>query len=167
VFDWKSVAHRAYDHQTLTNGPSPSAPHKVEITSSRHRLKVGLVDNRKLRVVVADDHPMGAKCEVIATASDGKSALQCISELDPDVAVLDLSMPGLSGLEVTRELMSNGRKPAVVICSAHVMPEIVEAIREAGASGFVSKHRCTQDLLPAIEAAASGQSYFPAPSMMA
>ena len=134
------------------------------------------MDNKKLRVVVADDHPMwllmlasilGAKCEVIATASDGKSALQYISQLDPDVAVVDLSMPGLSGLEVTRELMSNGRKPAVVICSAHVMPDIIEAIREAGASGFVSKHRCVQDLLPAIEAAASGQSYFPTPSVMA
>jgi DNA-binding NarL/FixJ family response regulator len=134
------------------------------------------VDNRKLRVVVADDHPMwllmlasilGAKCEVVATATDGKSALQCISQFDPDVAVLDLSMPGFSGLEVTRELMSKGRKPAVVICSAHVMPDIIEAIREAGASGFVSKHRCTQDLLPAIEAAASGRSFFPAQSVMA
>lgn len=134
------------------------------------------MDNKKLRVVVADDHPMwllmlasilGADCEVIATAADGKSALQYVSRFDPDVVVLDLCMPGLSGLEVTRELMSNGPRPAVVICSAHVMPDIIEAIREAGASGFVSKHCCAQDLLPAIEAAASGRYFFPAQPVMA
>jgi DNA-binding NarL/FixJ family response regulator len=125
----------------------------------------------KMRIVVADDNPkwllmivsiVGAKFEVIATAADGKSALQCISHHNPDVAILDLGMPGLTGLEVTRELMKNALNTAVVICSAHVMQELVDAAREAGALGFVFKHRCTQDLLPAVEAAGNGRLCFPA-----
>jgi two-component system response regulator EvgA len=124
----------------------------------------------KLRVLLADDHPkwlamlvsiVGAECEVVATAVDGKSALQAISHFNPDVAVLDIGMPRLNGLDVTRELMKNGRRPAVVICSAHAMPELVEAAREAGASGFVCKQRCAQDLLPAVEAAGRGRLSFP------
>jgi DNA-binding NarL/FixJ family response regulator len=125
----------------------------------------------KFRVVLADDHPkwlpmlvsvVGAEFEVVATAVDGESALQAISDFNPDVAVLDIGMPALNGLDVTRELMKNGRRPAVVICSAHAMPELVEAAREAGASGFVFKHRCAQDLLPAIDAA--GRGVFLSPS---
>jgi len=87
--------------------------------------------------------------------------LQSISYFKPNVAVLDLGMPGLSGIEVTRELMKNGERTAVVICSAHVMPEFVEAARLAGVVGYVLKHSCTRDLLAAVEAAADGRLSFP------
>src|SRR5205807_6770226 len=125
---------RACDGANPHNRPFTIVPSESRSFLRPHRLKVGLMDNKKLRVVVADDHPMwllmlasilGANCEVVATAADGKSALQYVSRFDPDVVVLDLCMPGLSGLEVTRELMSNGPRPAVVICSAHVMPDII------------------------------------------
>jgi DNA-binding NarL/FixJ family response regulator len=124
----------------------------------------------KLRVVLADDNSkwllllvsiLEAKCQVVATAVDGKSALQAISEFKPDVAVLDLGMPAPNGIDITRQLMSNGRKPPVVICSAETAQEIVEAAREAGALGFVFKHSCTRDLLPAVEAAGNGRLCFP------
>jgi DNA-binding NarL/FixJ family response regulator len=122
-----------------------------------------------MRVVVADDNPkwlrmlasiVEAKYEVVSTALDGKSALQSISQVKPDVAVLDLEMPGLNGLEVTRKIMGNGQRPPVVICSADTTPELVEAARRAGAAGYVFKHCCTRDLLPAIEAVASGRVFF-------
>jgi DNA-binding NarL/FixJ family response regulator len=128
------------------------------------------VNNTKLRVVVADDNPkwlqmlvsiVGARFEVVATAVDGNLALQALSQHKPDVAVLDLAMPGVSGIEITQHLMSNGRKPPVVICSAESTQEIVEAARQAGAAGYVFKHCCTRDLVPAIEAAANGQPSFP------
>jgi CheY-like chemotaxis protein len=128
------------------------------------------VRKTKLQVVVADDNPkwlqmlvsiVEARFEVVATALDGESALQAISQHKPDVAVLDFEMPGLSGIEITRELMSNGRKPPVVICSAHAIHELVEAAREAGAAGFVFKQCCTRDLLTAVEAADSGHPFFP------
>jgi DNA-binding NarL/FixJ family response regulator len=123
-----------------------------------------------MRIVLADDHPkwlqmlvsiVEVEFDVVATALDGPSALQAISQHKPDVAVLDLEMPGLSGLDVTRQVMSNGHKPGVVICSAHVSPEIMGAAREAGASGYVFKHNCARDLLPAVEAACKGRPAFP------
>jgi DNA-binding NarL/FixJ family response regulator len=123
-----------------------------------------------MRVVVADDNPrwlmmlasiVEAKYEVVSTAIDGKSALQSISQVKPDVAVLDLEMPELNGLQVTREIMSDGQRPPVVICSVDTTQELVEAARQAGAAGYVFKHCCTRDLLPAIEAVASGRVFFP------
>jgi two-component system, NarL family, response regulator LiaR len=123
-----------------------------------------------MRVVVADDNPkwllmlasiVEAKYEVVSTAIDGKSALQSISQAKPDVAVLDLEMPGLNGLQVTREIMSNGQRPPVVICSVDTTQEVVEAAREAGAAGYVFKHCCTRDLVAAIEAVAGGRVFFP------
>src|SRR5437764_13160768 len=109
----------------------------------------------KLRVVLADDNPkwvqmlvslLEPKFEILATAVDGESALAAISQHKPDVAVLDLEMPRLSGIEVTQKVMNNGRRPPVVICSVDVTPEIVEAAREAGAAGHVYKHCWARDL---------------------
>jgi DNA-binding NarL/FixJ family response regulator len=129
-----------------------------------------LLRKRIMRIVLADDHPkwlemmvslVELEFDVVATAVDGTSALQVISHHKPDVAVLDLEMPGLSGIEVTRQVMSNGHKPGVVICSAHITQEIVGAAREAGALGYVFKHNCARDLLPAIEAAGNGRPSFP------
>jgi DNA-binding NarL/FixJ family response regulator len=123
-----------------------------------------------MRIVLADDHPkwlqmlvsiVEVEYQVVATAADGTSALQAIFHHKPDVAVLDLEMPGLSGLDVTRKVMSNGHKLGVVICSAHVSEEIMEAAREAGALGYVFKHNCARDLLPAVEAACIGRPSFP------
>src|SRR5437764_5201130 len=114
-----------------------------------------------MRIVVADDNPkwlemlvsiVKDKCEVVATAADGKSALQAIYYHKPDVVVLDLGMPGLSGIDITRKVTNKCRKPAVVICSAETAPEIVETARQAGAAGYVFKHCCARDLLPAVEA---------------
>jgi DNA-binding NarL/FixJ family response regulator len=123
-----------------------------------------------MRIVLADDHPkwlqmlvslVEVEFDVVATAADGTSALQAISHHKPDVAVLDLEMPGLSGLDVARQVMSNGHKTGVVICSAHLSEEIMGAAREAGALSYVCKHNCARDLLPAIEAASNGRQSFP------
>ena len=129
-----------------------------------------LVEKKKLRIVLADDNPkwlqllvsiVEAKFKVVGTAANGYAALRSIFHLKPDVAVLDLQMPGRNGLEVTRELMNNVQKPAVVICSMHRGEEIVEAAREAGALGYVFKHDCAQHLLAALEAAGEGRLSFP------
>ena len=122
----------------------------------------------KLSIVVADDNKaflakilsvVASEFEVVATAGDGRSALERIRLWRPNVAVLDLEMPGLNGIEVTRELTKDPSSPAVVICSVENDPEIVEAARQAGALGYVFKARVAEDLIVAVKSAANGQSF--------
>jgi two-component system nitrate/nitrite response regulator NarL len=120
------------------------------------------------RIVVADDNPaflaklvfvLATEFEVVATAEDGKAALECVRLYEPNVVVLDLEMPGLNAIEVINELAKYPSSPAVVICSIENDPDIVEAARKAGALGYVFKPRITQDLIAAVKSGASGQSF--------
>jgi DNA-binding NarL/FixJ family response regulator len=122
----------------------------------------------KLRIVVADDNTvflakivsvLATEFEVIATAADGKSALECARLRHPDVVVLDLEMPGFNGIEVAKELTRHPPSPAVVICSVENDPEIVEAARQVGALGYVFKPRIAQDLITAVKSVASGKPF--------
>ena len=126
----------------------------------------------KLRVAVADDNAdflnkfisvLETEFDVVATASDGKSALESIRSCSPDVVVLDLEMPALNGIEVTRELSKHDPRPAVVICTVESDPEIIEAAREAGALGYVFKSRIGKDLIAAVKSVARGQSFVSPP----
>lgn len=122
----------------------------------------------KLRIVVADDNAaflaklvsvLVTEFEVVGTAADGKSALERIRLCQPNVVVLDLEMPGLHGIEVTKGLTKHPPSPAVVICSIEDDPEIVEAARQAGALGYVFKTRIATDLIAAVKSVACGQSF--------
>jgi DNA-binding NarL/FixJ family response regulator len=116
----------------------------------------------KLRLIVADDSPsflhklvslLAVEFDIVATAADGKTALNLIRRYEPDLAVLDMSMPAMNGIEITRELVENPPGPPVVICSAETDPEIVEAARQAGAVDYVFKARIETDLIVAAKAA--------------
>ncbi len=116
----------------------------------------------KLRLIVADDSPLflqklisllAVEFDVVATAADGKTALDLIRRYEPDLVVLDLQMPALNGIEVARELVKNPPSPPVVICSTETDPEIVEAAREAGAVEYVFKARIETDLTLAAKSA--------------
>jgi DNA-binding NarL/FixJ family response regulator len=112
------------------------------------------------RLLVADDHPaflkklvslLTTKFDVVATAADGNSALDLIRRYVPDLAVLDLDMPGLNGIEVTLELAKSSKDPPVLICSVTTDPDVVEAARQAGALAYVFKTRIEQDLILAVK----------------
>ena len=122
----------------------------------------------RLRIVVVDDSAsfldkfisvLGAEFDVVATAMDGKSALETIRSCHPDVVVLDLEIPLLNGIEITRELAKHHPSPAIVICSVENDPEVVEAARQAGALGYVFKSRVAKDLVEAVKSVARGQSF--------
>ena len=122
----------------------------------------------KLRIIVADDNPaflreltslLAAEFEVVATATDGNSALDLIRRYKPDLVVLDLVMPALNGIEVSRELAKSSSSPPVVICSVETDPEIVEAARQAGALAYVFKLRVQKDLILAMKSALQGKSF--------
>jgi DNA-binding NarL/FixJ family response regulator len=97
--------------------------------------------------------------DVVGSAENGQMALNVIQNTRPDVVVLDLEMPILNGIEVTRELRKMGPSPGVVICSVEGDPEIVEAALQAGALGYVFKIYMNQDLVKAVKLAARGESF--------
>jgi DNA-binding NarL/FixJ family response regulator len=122
----------------------------------------------KLKVVVVDDNPevlrllvslLEAEFNVVSTAENGQLALECIRRYKPDIVVLDLGLPLLDGIKLTRELKKLGPNPAVVICSVEQDPEIIEAAQQAGALGYVFKLRMHQDLIRAVKSAARGESF--------
>jgi DNA-binding NarL/FixJ family response regulator len=127
----------------------------------------------KPRIIIADDSPdvlpvlvsvLSPEFEVIATAPDGRSALELIQRLKPEAAVLDLNMPGLNGIEVTREIMRLGRDCCVVICSVESDPDLIAVAKSAGALGYVLKPRLNHDLVVAVKGAVEGDGLVFPPS---
>ena len=114
-----------------------------------------------VRLLIADDHPAardslvravgGPDVEVVAVLADGRSALDAARMLHPDVALLDLRMPVMSGAEVARELRREGSSTLVIILSAFDEPSVVEWVLRAGAIAFLSKE-ATADEISAVVA---------------
>ena len=111
----------------------------------------------ELRVVIADDHTVVRQgirgvledvegLRVVGEAGDGEEALALVRELDPDVVVLDVNMPGRSGLEVAGELRDEGAATRVLILSMHDDPEYVLQAVRAGADGYVLKDVAPSEL---------------------
>ncbi|MGI8615423.1 MAG: response regulator [Actinomycetota bacterium] len=114
-----------------------------------------------MRVLVVDDHPAFRKAlasalqlvsdiEVAGEASGGEDACIGAKELQPDVVLMDLSMPDISGIEAMQRIHSSTPDLPVVILTAHADEGVERAARGAGASGFVAKGRGLQDILSAL-----------------
>jgi DNA-binding NarL/FixJ family response regulator len=119
-------------------------------------------------VVIADDHPQLAhqvaalvrlEFDVVATAHDGMTALDCVRRVDPDLVLVDLYMPGMNGFEVVRRLKASGARASVVIMSGYNDHELAKAAITAGAMAFVTKSRLVDDLLPAMRGAVQGSVF--------
>jgi DNA-binding NarL/FixJ family response regulator len=102
---------------------------------------------------------LGPACVIVGTATDGPAALQAAATLQPDVIVLDISMPGMSGLEVAARLRNTGSPAAVVFLSLHEEEEVLEAAAEVGGLGYVVKRRLVSDLLVAVLEARAGRRF--------
>jgi DNA-binding NarL/FixJ family response regulator len=124
----------------------------------------------KLRVFLADDHPVvrgGLRAlldaqpdmEVVGEAADGAATMRDAPGLRPDVVVLDVSMPGLSGAEAAVALRRACPQARVLALSAHEDQGYVRAMLAAGASGYVVKRAAADDLVRAIRCAAAGETY--------
>ena len=123
---------------------------------------------KRPRVLLADDHRvvaeglrglLGPHYDVVGIASDGRELLSAAKSLDPDVIVLDISMPSLNGIEVTRQLRSAKSRAKVIILTMHREAAYAALSLEAGASGFVLKHSAASELVTAIQEALKGGTY--------
>ena len=122
----------------------------------------------RLRVVAADNNkPMldkvvlmlQADFEVVATAADGSAALEMIQLLKPDIAILDISMPNMTGIEVAEELKKSNSDVKVLMLTVHDDPDYVRAALNAGALGYILKSHMAVDLKAAILAVRAGRTF--------
>ena len=122
-----------------------------------------------ITVLLADDHQVvreGLKAlleregfHVVAEASDGQQAVQLAKQFQPDVAVLDLAMPILNGLEAAREIQKVSGKTKPIILTMHTESHYILEGLQAGAKGFVMKTHAAEDLVQAIREASRGRTY--------
>lgn len=116
-----------------------------------------------IRVVVADDHEVVRRgvvsllesqggCSVVGEAANGREAVMLARTLKPDVVVLDISMPELSGIEATRQILEAVPETEVLILTMHESDALVRRLLEAGARGYVSKSDVGRNLIDAVQA---------------
>ncbi|MGE0684906.1 MAG: response regulator [Candidatus Binatia bacterium] len=125
-----------------------------------------------ITVLLADDHAIVRQglrrlledCRdiaIIGEASNGQEALRLIRQSQPDVVVMDLSMPGLDGIETTKQIVGEGLKTRVVILTMHATEEYAARLLQAGAHGFVGKDAFGEEVIEAIRKVANGDCYIP------
>ncbi len=128
----------------------------------------------KLRILIGDDHTLMRQglrkileerpdWEIIAEAGDGRSAVRETLALQPDVAVLDIGMPLLNGIEATRQIARRAPDVRVLILSMHADEAYITQGLQAGATGYLLKDSAGPDLIGAISAVSSGKSFFSPP----
>ena len=125
---------------------------------------------RRIRVVLADDHPVvlagvkallqgAAEIELVGEASNGQQALTTIKAELPDVAVLDISMPGMNGLDLARRLADECPSVKIITLTVHEDRAYVQPLLQAGARGYLLKRSAAEELVRAVRAVADGGLY--------
>jgi two-component system, NarL family, response regulator NreC len=123
-----------------------------------------------IRVILVDDHPVlrtglrtllqnEADLDVIGETGEGWQAVELASQLSPDVVVMDLALPGMGGLDATREIRRRGLKCAVLVLTAQAEERYLFPVLQAGASGYVRKDVADEQLVEAVRMVAGGGVY--------
>src|SRR5688500_12564553 len=127
-----------------------------------------------IRILIADDHGVVAEglkhlveaeadMEVVAVVGDGREAVQQARDAQPDVVLMDLSMPELNGADATRAILQRDPKCRVIVLSMYAQREYVRRALKAGAAGYVVKRSAAQAGVEAIRAVYAGQRYLSPP----
>jgi len=120
------------------------------------------------RVLLADDHPailalaaatLAVACMVIGAVRDGRELVAAVQRLDPEVVVLDITMPEINGIEAAREIHRSHPGTRLVFLTVHEDVDYARAAFAAGGLGYVVKSRLASDLLPAVRAALAGRRF--------
>ena len=115
-----------------------------------------------MRVLLADDHPeimaqtgnmLAGEFEIVGSVANGMDLIKAVERFDPDVVVLDITMPGLDGIEAARRLKRSGCRAKLVFLTVHEDPDYVHAALQSGGAAYVIKSRLASDLITAIREA--------------
>lgn len=123
-----------------------------------------------IRVLIADDHNLVRKgirslleesgtIEVVYEAADGYEAVEKVTELQPDIAILDISMPRLDGVQASEHILGQGLNTQIIILSMHSDPIIVHQLLKKGVRGYLKKDALTEELILAVNSAAQRKTY--------
>jgi len=123
-----------------------------------------------IRILIADDHEVVAEglkqlieaqadMQVVAIVGDGREAVRQVGELDPDVVIMDLSMPELNGADATRVILEQGAGRKVIVLSMYADHEYVRRALKAGALGYVVKRSAAKDVVEAVRSVHAGERY--------
>ena len=132
------------------------------------------MSSKRIRILLADDHTLmrgGLRAmiqdlpdfDVVGEAPDGRQAVHLAEELNPDLVVMDIGLPGLNGLDATRKIVKARPDARVLILSMHSNEEFVKQALEAGATGYVLKDAPVDELLAALRTVAAGQTHLSPP----
>ena len=123
----------------------------------------------RIRIVLADDHVLVRQSlkslleregfQVVAEASDGQQAVRDVASLQPDVAIMDISMPTVNGLNAAREMSRSSPKTKTILLTQHDESQYIREALEVGVKGYVLKNQVANDLLVAIQQVTRGQVY--------
>jgi DNA-binding NarL/FixJ family response regulator len=123
---------------------------------------------KRPRVIMADDHSLilaglrklvEAECDVIGTVEDGRALIEAAQRLNPDLVLLDISMPLLNGLDAARQLTKMMPGTKIIFLTMHASPTYATQAFEAGASGYLLKRSAASELQQAIQSVLNGQHY--------
>jgi DNA-binding NarL/FixJ family response regulator len=147
---------------------------RLSTSHRRAKQRLDLMNNawmtpmKRNRLVVADDLAtvlgevtalLRESFEVVGMFSDGRAALEGVIALEPDLVVLDISMPEMSGIEVAEELTRRAQKTRIVFLTVHEDMDILKTCQAAGGLGYVIKLHMNSDLVPAINEALAGRTF--------
>src|SRR5215204_3166801 len=122
------------------------------------------------RILLAEDHTMFVEClkgllqddfELLGTVENGEIRVESAARIEPDIIILDISMPVLNGFDAARELRKRGTSAKIIFLTMHADTGLVAEAVRCGASGYVVKQSAGKDLISAIRQVSKGETYFP------
>jgi DNA-binding NarL/FixJ family response regulator len=126
--------------------------------------------DKKIRIILAEDHTIlreGLRAllsadptfEIVGEAADGREAVRCVEKLGPDLVMMDLSMPRMTGMDAIREIKKRYRDTKIVALTVHKTEEYLRTTLQAGADGYVLKDATHEELMLAIQNVLKGKTY--------
>jgi CheY-like chemotaxis protein len=160
--EWSSKPFGRFNLSFLPSysGPVRSFPIPTSKVSRDRRPTVLLADD-DAGMLKAISRTLATEFEVVATVTNGRQALDTVPRLDPDVVVLDISMPDLNGFQTAEELTRLGSRARIVFLTMHQDDDFVAKAIRCGAAGYVPKMAAWSDLVPALHHAIGGRQYLP------